>query len=419
MADFSYQNGELYAEAVPLAEIAAAVGTPLYVYSATSIADAYRRFAAAFDGTAATICYALKANSNQAVVALLAKLGAGADVVSQGELRRALAAGIAPDKIVFSGVGKTRDEMDFALGAGIGQFNVESEPELDALAEIATARGLAADIAIRVNPDIDVETHAKIATGLAENKFGVDISTAPEIFAKAASLPGINVRSIAVHIGSQLVSLEPFAAAFAAVADLRARLAADGIPIDQLDLGGGLGIAYRSEPVPDVEAYARIVRDTVGNLGCGLIFEPGRSIVGNGGILLTSVIYRKEGQTRRWLVVDAAMNDLLRPSLYGAYHAIRPVREAAHDAMVETFDVVGPICETGDTFALARELPVPAPGDLLAFEGAGAYGAVMASTYNSRPIVAEVLVEDDRWAVVRPRQTIDDMVAQDEVPPWI
>ncbi|MCZ6765203.1 MAG: diaminopimelate decarboxylase [Alphaproteobacteria bacterium] len=419
MADFSYQNGELYAEAVPLAEIAAAVGTPLYVYSATSIADAYRRFAAAFDGTAATICYALKANSNQAVVRLLAKLGAGADVVSQGELRRALAAGIAPDKIVFSGVGKTRDEMDFALGAGVGQFNVESEPELDALAEIATARGRAADIAIRVNPDIDVETHAKIATGLAENKFGVDISTAPEIFAKAASLPGINVRSIAVHIGSQLVSLEPFAAAFAAVADLRARLAADGIPIDQLDLGGGLGIAYRSEPVPDVEAYAGIVRDTVGNLGCGLIFEPGRSIVGNGGILLTSVIYRKEGKKRRWLVVDAAMNDLLRPSLYGAYHAIRPVREAAHDAMVETFDVVGPICETGDTFALARELPVPAPGDLLAFEGAGAYGAVMASTYNSRPIVAEVLVEDDRWAVVHPRQTIDDMVAQDEVPPWI
>ena len=416
---FSYQDRDLHVEAVPLARVAEAVGTPVYVYSAAAIEDAYRRFAAAFDGMAATFCYALKANSNQAIIQLLAGLGAGADVVSEGELRRALAAGIPAEKIVFSGVGKTVGEMEFALAAGIGQFNVESAAELEALSSVAVARGKEAEIAIRVNPDVDAQTHAKIATGRQENKFGIDISNAPDIFRQAGDLPGIAVRSIAVHIGSQVVSLEPFRAAFSAVAELAHELRGGGIDIDRVDLGGGLGIAYRDEPVPDVEAYASIVRDTVGALGCRLIFEPGRVIVGHGGILLASVIYRKAGRKRRWLVVDAAMNDFLRPSLYEAYHAIRPVREADAGGPREAFDVVGPICETGDTFATERELPILAPGDLLAFDGAGAYGAVMASNYNSRLIVPEVLVRGDQWEVVRERQSFEELLARDRIPTWL
>ncbi len=419
MNEFSYRNGHLHAESVALADIAREVGTPVYVYSAAAIEANYRRFADALSDMQASICYALKANSNLAVIRLLAELGAGADVVSEGELRRALAAGIPAEKIVFSGVGKTETEMAFALDVGIGQFNVESDPELDILSAIATNKGQTANIAIRVNPDVDALTHKKISTGRRENKFGIDISSAEDVFARAALLPGLQVRSIAVHIGSQLISLDPFAAAFTAVAGLVQRLRAAGIEIDHLDLGGGLGIVYRAEEAPDMASYAAVVRESVGNLGCKLTFEPGRAIVGRGGILLSSVIYRKESDTRKWLVVDAGMNDLIRPSLYEAFHAIRPVNEAASGGTHAVFDVVGPICETGDTFALDRELPVLGPKDLLAFDSAGAYGAVMASNYNSRPIVPEVLVRDDKWSVVRRRQTYDEMLAQDDIPAWL
>lgn len=419
MTYFSYRHGQLHAEAVALAEIAREVGTPVYVYSAAAIEANYRRFADAFDGMNATICYALKANSNQAVIRLLTGLGAGADVVSEGELRRALAAGVAPEKIIFSGVGKTQAEMAFAVDAGIGQFNVESDPELDILSSVAGAKGRTVDIAIRVNPDIDAQTHKKISTGRRENKFGIDIDAAPGVFARAAALPNLRVRSIAVHIGSQLVSLAPFAAAFAALADLAQRLRSAGIEIDHLDLGGGLGIVYQAEEAPDIASYAAMVADTVGNLDCKLTFEPGRAIVGRAGILLSSVIYRKEGEARKWLVVDAGMNDLLRPSLYDAYHEIRPIDENAGGGARSVFDVVGPICETGDTFATDRELPILGPQDLLAFDGAGAYGAVMASNYNSRLIVPEVMVRGDEWSVVRRRQTYDEMLAQDDIPSWL
>lgn len=418
MAFFDYRNGEMYAEDVALGAVAEAVGTPFYCYSAAAITTAYTDFSNALDGLNTTICFALKANSNLAVVRTLAALGAGADVVSGGELQRALAAGIAPDKIVFSGVGKTAAEIGAALDAGIRQFNIESDAELDTLSAVAVARGAVAEIAIRVNPDVDAGTHAKITTGTADNKFGIDIARAPEVYARAAGLPGIDAAAIAVHIGSQLTDLAPFRTAFGHVAELAGTLRAAGHDIRRLDLGGGLGIAYRSELPPTVAAYAAMVRETVGDLGCHLMFEPGRALVGRAGVLATRVIYTKQATRRGFVIVDAAMNDLLRPALYDAWHDIRPVRAAAPGAATLPVDIVGPICETGDTFAVDRPLPPLAAGDIVVIENAGAYGAVMSSAYNTRPAAPEVLVNGDKFAIVRPRQTVDDLLAQEKFADW-
>ncbi len=419
MSAFAYRDGALHAEDVPLPAIARAVGAPAYVYSTAALTDAYRAYADAFADQDAGVCYALKANSNMAVVRTLAGLGAGADVVSEGELKRALAAGVPASRIVFSGVGKTKGEMRTALAASIHQLNVESVPELEALSEVATSMGVEAPIAIRVNPDVDALTHAKISTGKKENKFGIDWDHARSVYARAAALPGIRPVAIAVHIGSQLTDLEPFRAAFQKVADLLHRLRADGHDIRRLDLGGGLGVRYRKEHPPTVADYAGMVRSITGNLGCALTLEPGRSIVADAGILLSSVIYVKEGQHRRFLIVDAAMNDLIRPALYDAFHDIRPVAEPAKGAATAPMDVVGPVCETGDTFALQRPLPPLAAGDLIAFSSAGAYGAVMSSTYNTRPLVPEVLVNGSDWAVVRPRVDADAMIAAEPLPGWL
>lgn len=419
MAEIGYRSGTLCVEGVPLDRIADAVGTPAYVYSAGAIEAAYRRFRAAFEGQDATIFYALKANSNLAVIALLARLGAGADVVSEGELRRALAAGVPPSRIVFSGVGKTRAELAFALKTGIHQINVESLNELEVLSEVATRLGRTARIAIRINPDVDALTHAKISTGKAENKFGIDLAHARAAFARAASLPGLEPVAVAVHIGSQLTSIEPFRLAFGRIAGLAERLRADGISIRSLDLGGGLGIRYRAEVPPEIEDYAAMVKDVTAGTGCSLAFEPGRFLVGNAGLLLARVLYVKEGATRRFVVLDAAMNDLLRPALYEAFHEIAPVRQPEADAERSPVDVVGPVCETGDTFATQRPLPMLIEGDLVAILSAGAYGAVMSSTYNSRPLLPEVLVSGDRFDVVRPRQSYEQLLGLDRIPDWL
>lgn len=421
MDHFLYRNGVLHAEDVPLPEIAAAVGTPVYVYSTATLVRHYRVFEEALAGLPHLICYALKANPNLAVVRLLASLGAGADVVSEGEYRRALAAGIPGDRIVFSGVGKTRDEMRLALENGIRQFNVESEPELRALSEVAASMGLRAPIAIRVNPDVDALTHAKIATGKSENKFGIPIARARDVYAEAARLPGIEVVGIDVHIGSQLTALAPFEQAFGKLAELAQVLRADGHEIRRLDLGGGLGIPYRraNEAPPLPFDYGEVIRRTVGHLGCEIEIEPGRLIAGNAGVLLSRVIYLKEGEGRDFLIVDAAMNDLLRPALYDAWHDIVPVLEPAAGTVMQPLDVVGPVCETGDTFATRRPLPPLGEGDLIAFRSAGAYGATMASEYNSRPLVPEVMVDGDHYAVVRKRPSFDEMLARDTIPEWM
>ncbi|MEX2009736.1 MAG: diaminopimelate decarboxylase [Dongiaceae bacterium] len=419
MSAFAYRDGTLHAEGVQLARIAAEVGTPFYCYSSGALTAQYRAFAAAFAGRPATICYALKANANLAVVATLAGLGAGADVVSGGELRQALRAGIPAQRIVFAGVGKTRAEMATALAAGILQFNVESMPELEALNEVAIARGTRAPVALRVNPDVDPRTHAKIATGKAENKFGVDLGQARAGYCAAASMPGIEVTGVAVHIGSQLMDLEPYRAAFARVAELAGELRRDGHDIRRLDLGGGLGIAYGEERAPDLGDYARLVGETVGRLGCALVFEPGRFLVGNAGVLVTRVLYVKEGASRCFVIVDAGMNDLLRPTLYEAYHAILPVARPASDAASRRVDIVGPVCESADSFATQRALPPVAPGDLLAICSAGAYGAVMSSTYNLRLPAPEVMVRGDDHAVVRPRPDYDTMLGADRLPRWM
>lgn len=421
MDHFLYRNGVLHAEDVPLPEIAAAVGTPVYVYSTATLVRHYRVFEEALAGLPHLICYALKANPNLAVVRLLASLGAGADVVSEGEYRRALAAGIPGDRIVFSGVGKTRDEMRLALENGIRQFNVESEPELRALSEVAASMGLRAPIAIRVNPDVDALTHAKIATGKSENKFGIPIARARDVYAEAARLPGIEVVGIDVHIGSQLTALAPFEQAFGKLAELAEVLRADGHEIRRLDLGGGLGIPYRraNEAPPLPFDYGEVIRRTVGHLGCEIEIEPGRLIAGNAGVLLSRVIYLKEGEGRDFLIVDAAMNDLLRPALYDAWHDIVPVLEPAAGTVMQPLDVVGPVCETGDTFATRRPLPPLGEGDLIAFRSAGAYGAAMASEYNSRPLVPEVMVDGDHYAVVRKRPSFDEMLARDTIPEWM
>ena len=421
MNHFDYKDGVLHAEDVAIPAIAAAVGTPFYCYSTATLTRHFRVFSEAFAGLDALVCYAMKANSNQAVIRTLAKLGAGADVVSEGELRRALAAGIPPEKILFSGVGKTAAEMDFALAAGIHCFNVESEPELELLSARAVAAGRVAPVSMRINPDVDARTHRKIATGKAENKFGIPWQRARDVYARAAALPGIKVVGIDMHIGSQITALQPFDDAFALLAELVGSLRADGHAIEHVDLGGGLGIPYRvdNDPPPLPDAYAEIVRKRVTGLGVKVVFEPGRLIVGNAGILVAQVVYMKHGDAKNFVIVDAAMNDLIRPTLYDAFHEIRPVREAAPDAPRLTVDVVGPVCETGDYLGHDRNLPVLESGDLIAVGTAGAYGAVQAGTYNTRLLVPEVLVDGDRFHVVRPRPSYDELIGLDRIPDWL
>lgn len=421
MDHFLYKTGHLMAEDVAIADIAASVGTPFYVYSAATLTRHYQLFHEALSPLPHQICFAIKSLSNLAVLKLLGDLGAGMDVVSGGEYLRAKAAGIPGERIVFSGVGKTRAEMKLALTGGIRQFNVESEPEMLALSAVASELGVSAPITLRVNPDVDAKTHEKIATGKKENKFGIPIFKARAVYALAASLPGLQVVGIDVHIGSQLTELAPFEAAFAKVAELTLALRADGHTITRLDLGGGLGIPYtRSNDAPPLPLdYGALIKRTLGHLGCEIEIEPGRLISGNSGLLVSQVIYVKEGEDRSFLIVDAAMNDLVRPSMYGAHHDIVPVVEAAPGAEASTYDVVGPVCETGDTFAKARALPTLAAGDLVAFRSAGAYGAVMASEYNTRPLVPEILVQGDHFAVIRARPTFDEILSRDTIPSWL
>jgi diaminopimelate decarboxylase len=418
---FTYRDGVLHAEDVTLPDIAREVGTPVYVYSTATLQRHYRVMEEALAGLPHLICFAMKANGNLAVIATLARLGAGMDVVSEGEMRRALAAGVPPARIVFSGVGKTEAEIRLGLAYAIRQFNVESEPELEAIGRIAAGMGLRAPVAIRVNPDVDARTHAKISTGRAGDKFGVPIGRARAVYAKAARLAGIEIVGVDLHIGSQLTELAPFEAAFTRLAELTRQLRADGHAIGRIDLGGGLGIPYRAaNDVPPLPFdYGALVRRTVGDLGCEIEVEPGRLIAGNAGVLLARVIYAKAGEGRDFLVLDAAMNDLIRPAMYDAWHDIVPVAEPPPGAAVAPVDVVGPICETGDTFARARALPPLAPGELVAFRSAGAYGAVMASEYNARPLVPEVLVAGGRFATVRRRPTYTEMLQRDSLPPWL
>jgi diaminopimelate decarboxylase len=421
MNHFDYRNGVLHAEAVNLAELAGAVGTPFYCYSTATLERHYRVFSEAFAGEKVMVCYAMKANSNQSVLRTLAKLGAGADVVSGGELKRALAAGIPPGRILFSGVGKTEAELRAALAADILCINVESEPELELLSKIAAETGRTARISVRVNPDVDAGTHAKISTGKSENKFGIPLARAREVYARAAKLPGIEVTGTDVHIGSQITDLSRMEMAFRILSEFVHTLRADGHTISHVDFGGGLGIPYymdrEAPPAPD--AYAAMVKRVAHNLGCTLMFEPGRMVVGNAGILVTRVIYVKPGAAKNFVIIDAAMNDLIRPTLYEAHHDILPVMQAAKDARTMVADVVGPVCETGDYLALDRTLPEPKAGDLLAIMTAGAYGAVQASTYNTRALIPEVLVKGDQYALVRPRIDVDALIAMDQPAPWL
>jgi diaminopimelate decarboxylase len=419
MRFFPYENGVLHVEEAALPALATAVGTPFFCYSSGVLESAYRDFTGALEGLDAVVCYALKANSNLAVVRTLARLGAGADVVSEGELRQALAAGVPAERIVFAGVGKTPAEMAAALEAGILQFNVESLPELETLNRIALDRGLRAPVALRVNPDVDALTHEKIATGKAENKFGIDMAQAAALFAGAGERPGIRFEGLAVHIGSQLTELPPFRDAFRRVAGLFAELRAAGHALSRLDLGGGLGISYRTHRPPDLRGYAAVVREATAGLDTRLIFEPGRVLVGDAGLLVTRVLYVKDGTDRRFVIVDAAMNDLIRPTLYDAWHDVVPVAQPAADAELRPVDLVGPICETGDTFARDRPLPPVAAGDLLAICSTGAYGAVMSSAYNARLPAPEVLVRGARHAVVRPRLDYPALLGRDRLPDWL
>src|ERR1700722_15589234 len=421
MRSFSYRNGALHAEDVALAAIAEAVGTPFYCYSSAAIEQHFEAFRNAFAGQNALFFYAMKANSNQAVLTTLARLGAGMDVVSEGELRRARAAGVPGSKIIFSGVGKTRAEMALGLDEDIRCFNVESEPELESLSEVAASRGRRARIAIRVNPDVDARTHAKISTGKPENKFGIPISRAREVYARARALPGIEVGGVDMHIGSQITELEPFDDAFALLAGFVRQLRADGHAIDHVDLGGGLGIPYRfdNEPPPHPERYAEIVERRTRNLDCEVLFEPGRLIVGNAGVLVTTVIYVKRTEKSNFVIVDAAMNDLIRPTLYDAHHEIRPLRDPSPQGARFRADVVGPVCESGDYLALDRELPELRAGDRIAILSAGAYGAVQAGTYNSRLLIPEIMVKGGAFAVIRPRPTYDELIGLDKIPPWL
>ena len=415
---FTYRDGQLHAEDVPLAAIAERHGTPTYVYSTAVLRARYRAYVDAFADLAPVVCYALKANSNQAVIATFAHEGAGADIVSLGEMKRALAAGIPASRIVFAGVGKTAEEMRAALAAGIMQFNVESEPELRMLSGVAEAMGTKAPVALRVNPDVDAGTHAKITTGKAENKFGIEMAQAPDVAALARSLPGIALEALSVHIGSQLTAMAPFRTAFARLGDLARRLNATGPRLRRLDFGGGVGVVYRDETPPDLAAYAAAVREAVAGLDVGIVLEPGRSLVAEAGVLLARVIRVKEGTAKRFAIVDAAMNDLIRPTLYEAWMPIMPVRAPREGANLSPMDVVGPICETGDYLAKDRDMPPLADGDLVVVGAAGAYGSAMGSTYNSRPLAAEVLVSGSRTALVRPREDIDAIIARESLAPW-
>jgi diaminopimelate decarboxylase len=421
MHHFTYRDGRLHAEHVELRHLADTFGTPFYCYSSATLERHYRVFAEAFAGTDALVCYAVKANSNQAVLATLARLGAGMDIVSEGELRRALAAKVPAERIVFSGIGKTKDEMAAGLDAGILCFNVESEPELEALAEVAAAKGRRAPISVRVNPDVDARTHRKIATGKSENKFGIPIARARAVYARAARLPALKVTGVDMHIGSQITELGPFDNATQLLAELARDLLAEGHALRHLDLGGGLGIPYREHdpPPPEPHSYAAIIKRHTQGLGLKLIFEIGRMIAGNAGILVMRVVYVKHGEGKVFVIVDAGMNDLIRPTLYEAEHEIKPVREPAPGAARIVADVVGPVCETGDYLALGRELTAPKPGDLLAIMTAGAYGAVQGSTYNTRPLVPEILVRGADAALVRPRQTYDELIGLDRLPEWL
>jgi diaminopimelate decarboxylase len=421
MNHFDYRNGVLYAEAVSLVALADAVGTPFYCYSTATLERHYRVFAEAFAGEKALICYAMKANSNQSVLRTLARLGAGADVVSGGELKRALAAGIPPERIVFSGVGKTEAELGAALAADILCINVESEGELELLSRLASSQGKKARISVRVNPDVDSGSHAKISTGKSENKFGIPLTRARAVYAAAAKLPGIAVTGVDMHIGSQITDLVPLEAAFRLLTGFVETLRGDGHTISHVDFGGGLGIPYHADraapPLPS--AYAAMVKRVTHNLGCTLLFEPGRVIVGNAGILVARVIHVKQGEAKKFVIIDAAMNDLIRPTLYEAHHDILPVRVPPEGAAVITADVVGPVCESGDYLALGRAMPEPKAGDLLAIMTAGAYGAVQSGFYNTRALVPEVLVKDDQYAVVRPRLDVDALIAMDRSAPWL
>jgi len=421
MHHFAYRAGVLHAEGIDLAAVAESVGTPFYCYSTATLERHYRVFAEAFADVPSLVCYATKANSNQAVVATLARLGAGADVVSGGELKRALAAGVPREKIMFSGVGKTAAELAAAVDAGILCINVESEPELELLSAVATSKGRTACVSVRVNPDIDAKTHAKIATGKSENKFGIPISRARDVYTYAGKLKGVRAFGVDMHIGSQITDLQPFDDAFALLSEFVRTLRADGHHIEHVDLGGGLGIPYRedNEPPPDPAAYATIVKRATRGLDCKLIFEPGRMIVGNAGILVTRVIYVKRGEAKNFVIVDAGMNDLIRPTLYEAHHDIRAVKEPTSQTARIVADVVGPVCETGDYLALDRDIPEPKAGDLIAIMTAGAYGAVQAGTYNTRALVPEVLVKGDQWALVRPRLDVEALIAMDRMPKWL
>jgi len=420
MNHFEIRDGALHAEGVSVAAIAHDIGTPFYCYSTATLTRHYEVFARAFADIDALVCYAMKANSNQAVLATLARLGAGADVVSGGELLRALKAGIPPEKIMFSGVGKTLEEIDLALASRIFCFNVESEPELDAISARAAQAGVSANVSFRINPDVDARTHAKISTGKKSDKFGIAFERAEAVYDRARSLPGIHVSGIDMHIGSQIVELEPFDEAFDRLADLVRKLRAKGHTIDHIDLGGGLGVPYRRDnaPPPEPPAYAEIVKRHVRDLDCQVVFEPGRLIAANAGILVAKVLYVKKAEGKTFVIVDAAMNDLIRPTLYDAWHDIHPVVDDP-DARRIVADVVGPVCESGDFLAKDRDLPSVESGDLVYVSSAGAYGAVQSGTYNSRPLIAEVMVRDDAFHVVRPRQTIEELIGLDRLPPWL
>jgi len=424
MHHFSYRDGVLHAEDVSLVRIAEAIGTPFFCYSSATIERHYRLFAEAVGAPAAKVFYAMKANSNLAVLRTLARLGAGADTVSEGEIRKSIAAGIAPGRIVFSGVGKTEAELAYAVSAGIHQINIESEGELDALSRIGAAAGRRPEVAVRINPDVGAGGHAKITTGSSANKFGVSLEEAERIYVRAANLPGVRMVGLAVHIGSQILALDELESAFKRMRSLANCLRAQGLSVERLDLGGGLGIPYRIPEIfdhgPDlIQAYARMARSVFAGLDVELGYEPGRLIVGNAGILVTKALYLNPRPSRTFLVVDAAMNDLVRPAMYDAYHEIWRVRQPRPGDPRRRYDVVGPICESGDTFAVDRELPEANQGDLLAFMTAGAYGAVMSSTYNTRPLVAETLVRGDAFAVVRPRQGLDDLIGLDRMAKWL
>jgi len=414
---FPYVDNNMFAENVALSDIAKQVGTPFYCYSNTAIKQNYQDYQQAFSDQDTLICYAVKANGNQAVLSTLAKLGSGADVVSMGEILRARAAGIPAEKIVYSGVAKTGEEIAYALNEGIFQFNVESEPEVELISQIATKLNKTAAISFRINPDVCANTHAKISTGKSENKFGVPISKARLAYKQAAALPNIKVQGVDVHIGSQLTQLAPFEEAYQRIAQLVVDLREDGHDISVIDIGGGLGITYRDENIPSKQAYAAVAKTQLGHLNCKIVIEPGRSLLGNAGILVTSVVFVKTGEERQFLILDAGMNDLIRPSMYEAYHEVLAVKKVS--TALKTYDIVGPVCETGDTFAKARQINESTSGDLLAIMSCGAYGAVMASTYNTRMLAPEVMVKGSEFAVVRQRPTYEAVINADSVPNWL